>query len=43
VPENDLVVQGNTVLGYEDLMESVTVGAQEKVIKDLKRATPADR
>jgi hypothetical protein len=43
VPENDLVVQGNTVLGYEDLMESVTVGAQEKVIKDLKRATPAER
>jgi protocatechuate 3,4-dioxygenase beta subunit len=43
VPEKDMRLQGNNVLGFEDAMESVTVGAQEKVIKDLKRATPADR
>ena len=43
VPEKDMRLQGNNVLGFEDVMESVTVGAQEKVTKDLKRQTLPER
>ena len=43
VPESELEVQGNNVLGYEDQMESVQVGAQDKVIKDLKHRPSTDR
>jgi hypothetical protein len=40
VPEKDMRLQGNNLLGFEDVMESITVGAQEKVIKDLVRRQP---
>jgi len=40
VPENELSLQGNRVIGYEDQMENVTVGAKDKVTKDLKRREP---
>lgn len=43
VPEHEVVIQGNNVLGYEDLMESVKVGEQENVTKDLQRQMPTDR
>jgi hypothetical protein len=43
VPEDDLVIQGNNVVEYEDQMDTVTVGTQDKVTKDLRRARPADR
>ena len=36
-------LQGNRVLGYEDQMESVTVGTKDKVTKDLKRRTPTSQ
>jgi hypothetical protein len=41
VEESDPPTQGNNVLGYENLMETVEVGVDEKVTKDLKRRTPA--
>jgi allophanate hydrolase subunit 2 len=40
VQESELSIQGNNVLGFEDLMESVAVGAGEKVTKDLQRRMP---
>ena len=40
VPESS-AIQGNTVPGYEDQMETVQVGAREKVTKDLKRRSSA--
>jgi len=44
MPEKDMEqVRGYNILGYEDVMESVKVGAQEQVIKDLKRAAPAEQ
>jgi len=41
VPEDDMAIQGNKVLGFEDQMESVKVGPKEKVTKDLKLRTRA--
>ncbi len=38
--EGDPATQGNHVLGYEDQMDSATVGAGEKVTRDLKRRVP---
>jgi hypothetical protein len=43
VLEDDLVIQGDNVLGLDDQMETVTVGTQDKVTKDLRRAKPADQ
>jgi hypothetical protein len=40
VPENEMSLQGNRVIGFEDQMESVTVGPKDKVTKDLKRREP---
>ena len=40
VPENEMQMRGNQVIGYEDQMESVTVGPKDKVTKDLKRREP---
>jgi hypothetical protein len=40
VPENEMEMQGNLVIGYEDQMESVIVGAKDKITKDLKRREP---
>lgn len=40
VPANEMRLQGNRVIGYEDQMESVTVGVKDKVTKDLKRRDP---
>jgi hypothetical protein len=41
VPEDDMAIQGNKVLGFDDQMESVKVGPKEKVTKDLKLRTRA--
>jgi len=40
VPENEMEISGSQVIGYEDQMESVTVGAKDKITKDLKRREP---
>jgi hypothetical protein len=40
VEENDPATQGNAVLGYENLMETVEVGVGEKATKNLKRRMP---
>jgi hypothetical protein len=37
VPENEMEMSGNQVIGYEDQMETVTVRPKDKVTKDLKR------
>lgn len=41
IPESDMAMQGNKVIGYEDQMESVKVGPKEKATKDLKQRTAA--
>jgi hypothetical protein len=40
IPGDDLSVQGNEALGFEDRMESVELHAGDKVTRDLKRLTP---
>jgi hypothetical protein len=40
VPENEMDVRGNQVIGYEDQTETVTVGPKDKITKDLKRREP---
>jgi Carboxypeptidase regulatory-like domain len=37
VPENELEIRDHQVIGYDDQMESVTVGPKDKITKDLKR------
>jgi hypothetical protein len=40
VQESDPEIDGGAVLGYENQMETVDIGAGEKVTKDLKRRMP---
>ncbi len=40
VPENEMEISGNQVIDYEDQMETVTVGPNDKITKDLKRRDP---
>lgn len=40
VQESDPEIQGDVVPGYENLMETVDIGAGEKVTKNLKRRMP---
>jgi hypothetical protein len=40
IQESDPEIQGAVALGYENLMETVDIGAGEKVTKDLKRRMP---
>jgi hypothetical protein len=40
LPENEIAIEGNDVLGYEDQMVTIEVGTDEKVTKDLKRRPP---
>ncbi len=40
VQESDPAIRNDDVLGYENLLETVEVGAGEKVTKDLKRRMP---
>ena len=40
VPPNEMEITGDQVIGYEDQMETVTVGPNDKITKDLKRRDP---